>query len=105
MLDRLTVPKTARELRVTQDGVVVLSKGSVTHSLTIGTELGQAKAKLKTLDRDFQEQLTKLARERRTVYLTVGHGELNETSRGPSGSMARSGTIAKQLLQRQNLVV
>jgi hypothetical protein len=105
MLDRLVVPKTARDLRVTQDGVIVLSKGSVTHSITVGTELDQAKAKLKTLDRDFQEQLTKLARERRTVYVTVGHGELNETSRGPSGTMTRSGSIAKQLLQRQNLVV
>ncbi|HVR21099.1 MAG TPA: Gldg family protein, partial [Polyangiaceae bacterium] len=103
--DRLVVPKTARDLRVTQDGVIVLSKGSVTHSLTIGTELEQAKAKLKTLDRDFQEQLTKLARERRTVYMTVGHGELNETSRGPTGTTTRSGSIAKQLLQRQNLVV
>ncbi|HEX6276539.1 MAG TPA: Gldg family protein [Polyangiaceae bacterium] len=105
MLDRLAVPKTARDLRVTQDGVIVLSKGGVTHSITLGTELDQAKAKLKTLDRDFQEQLTKLAHERRTVYVTVGHGELNETSRGPSGTMTRSGSIAKQLLQRQNLVV
>jgi hypothetical protein len=103
--DRLMVPKTARDLRVTQDGVIVLSKGSVTHSVTIGTQLDQAKTKLKTLDREFQEQLTKLARERRTVYLSVGHGELNETARGPSGSMNRSGSIAKQLLQRQNLVV
>ena len=105
VLDRLMVPKTARDLRVTQDGVIALSKGGVTHTLTIGTEIDQAKGKLKTLDRDFQEQLTKLARDRRTVYVTVGHGELNETSRGPSGSMARSGSIAKQLLQRQNLVV
>jgi hypothetical protein len=103
--DRLIAPKTARELRVSQDGVIVLSKGSVTHSLTIGTELEQAKVKLKTLDRDFQEQLTKLARERRTVYVTVGHGELNETPRGPSGMTVRSGSIVKQLLQRQNLVV
>jgi hypothetical protein len=103
--DRLTVPKLAREMRVTQDGVIVLSKGTVTHSLTIGTELDQAKSKLKTLDRDFQEQLTKLARERRTVYMTVGHGEINETPRGPSGMTTRSGGIAKQILQRQNLVV
>jgi hypothetical protein len=105
VLDRLMVPKTARDLRVQTDGVIVLSKGSVTHSLTVGTEFEQAKAKLKTLDRDFQEQLTKLARERRTVYLTVGHGELNETPRGPEGSMTRSGSFAKLILQRMNLVV
>ncbi|MEZ4227125.1 MAG: Gldg family protein [Polyangiaceae bacterium] len=101
--DRLLIPKKARELRATQDGVVVLSKGGVTESLNIGTDERNARPKLKTLDRDFQEKLLKLVRSRRTVYLTVGHGELNEQSSGESNG--RSLRIVRTLLQKQNYLV
>ncbi len=104
--DRLLAPKLARDLRATQDGMLVLSRGTTTQSIVIGTELAQAKTKLKTLDRDFQEQLTKLARARRTAYLTVGHGELNDSPRSQPGTPGvRSASIARTLLQRQNYLV
>jgi hypothetical protein len=104
--DRLLAPKLAKELRATQDGVVILARGSTTQVIVVGTELESAKAKLKVLDRDFQEQLTKLAKSRRTAYLTVGHGELNEAkTSGADDPSARSGTILRTLLQRQNYVV
>ena len=104
--DRLLSPKLARDLRATQDGVLILSRGSTTQTIVVGTELETAKGKLKTLDRDFQEQLTKLARSRRTAYLTVGHGELAETkSSGSEDPTARSGSILRTLLQRQNYLV
>jgi hypothetical protein len=84
----------------------VLSRGGVTHTLSIGTELEPARAKLKTLDRDFQEQLLKLARSRKTAYLTVGHGELNDAPRGKSSdNPARSANVVRTLLQRQNYSV
>jgi hypothetical protein len=104
--DRLLAPKLARELKATQDGVLILSRGSTTQSIVIGTELENSKSKLKTLDRDFQEQLTKLAKARRTAYITVGHGEISETK--ASGTMdptMRSGSIVRTLLQRQNYLV
>jgi hypothetical protein len=103
--DRLLVPKLARELRATQDGAIVLSRGTSTQTLQIGTELEKSKAKLKTLDRDFQEQLTKLAKARRTAYLTVGHGELNDGKASPGSEMPRSATVVRTLLQRQNYLV
>jgi hypothetical protein len=104
--DRLLAPKLAKEMRATQDGAIVLSRGGTTQTIVVGTELDKAKAKLKTLDRDFQEQLTKLAKARRTAYLTVGHGELNDTPRSTGGGpAARSGSIARTLLQRQNYIV
>jgi hypothetical protein len=104
--DRLLAPKLAKEMRATQDGAIVLSRGGTTQTIVVGTELDKAKAKLKTLDRDFQEQLTKLAKARRTAYLTVGHGELNDTPRSTGGGPAvRSGSIARTLLQRQNYIV
>jgi hypothetical protein len=106
MQDRLLAPKLAKELRATQDGVLVLSRGGTTQNVVIGVELAAAKAKLKTLDRDFQEQLTKLARTRRTAYLTVGHGEVNESKgAGTDDPFARSGSILRTLLQRQNYLV
>jgi hypothetical protein len=103
--DRLLVPKLAKELRATQDGVIVLSRGGVNHTLSIGTELESARAKLKTLDRDFQEQLLKLARSRKTAYLTVGHGELNDAPRGKSSDEGRTATGVRTILQHQNYTV
>lgn len=101
--DRLLVPKRARDLKATQDGVIVLAKGSVTETLTIGTDEKNARPKLKTLDRDFQEKLLKIVRARRVAYLTVGHGELNDTSQGEDSQ--RAVRIARTILQKQNYLV
>jgi hypothetical protein len=103
--DRLLAPKLAKELRATQDGVVILSKGSSTYTLTIGADLEAARAKLKTLDRDFQEQLLKAVRSHKTVYFTVGHGEINDAPKGGADNEGRTGNIAKMLLQKQNVTV
>lgn len=104
--DRLLAPKLAKELRATQDGVIILERGSTTQQISVGTELEAAKQKLKVLDRDFQEQLTKLSKSRRTVYLTVGHGELNESKTSAmEDPNARSATVVRTLLQRQNYTV
>lgn len=103
--DRLLVPKLAKELRVTQDGVIILSRGGVNQTLNVGAELEKARGNLKTLDRDFQEQLVKIARARRTAYLTVGHGELNDSARARSDAPARSAQVIRTLLQKQNFVV
>ncbi len=103
--DRLMAPKLAKDLRATQDGVVILSKGSATFTLNIGVELEQARAKLKTLDRDFQEQLIKAVRSRKTVYFTVGHGELNDAPSGEADKEGRTASLAKMLLQKQNVTV
>jgi hypothetical protein len=104
--DRLLAPKLARELRATQDGAIVLSRGTTTQTIQIGTELDKAKAKLKTLDRDFQEQLTKIAKSRRTAYFTVGHGELNDSGKASGADgLVRSATVVRTLLQRQNYLV
>ncbi|HVY27103.1 MAG TPA: Gldg family protein [Polyangiaceae bacterium] len=103
--DRLLSPKLAKELRATQDGVIILSKGTVTYTLTIGTEMEAARPKLLTLDRDFQEQLLKAVRSHKTVYFTVGHGEINDPPRGTAEADGRTANIAKLLLQKQNVTV
>jgi hypothetical protein len=103
VVDRLLEPKRARELRATQDGVIVLSRGTVTETLNIGTDPKLARPKLKTLDRDFQERLLKLVRSRRVAYLSVGHGELNDTGRAEDKD--RAVRIARTLLEKQNYMV
>jgi len=103
--DRLLVPKLSKELRAVQDGVIVLSRGTQTQSLSIGTELEAARPKLKTLDRDFQEQLLKILKTRRTAYLTVGHGEINDQARGGTTEEGRTAQIIRQLIQRQNFTI
>src|SRR5262249_40047387 len=68
----------------------------------------EAGKNLKTLDKDFQERVYKLLRERRTVYLTVGHGEINDTENLPQKEQeaeGRSANILRQLLGKQNYTV
>ena len=103
--DRLLAPKLSKELRATQDGVIILARGSVTYTVNLGTDIEQARPKLKTLDRDMKEQLLKLARARLTAYVTVGHGELNDAPKGKSEETGHSAGIARTLLQKQNFTV
>jgi hypothetical protein len=79
--DRFLVPKLARELGARQDGVIVLQRDKVKERLIIGIELKEARPKLRTLDRDFQQRLLKFVRSQRVAYLTTGHGELNDRPR------------------------
>ena len=103
--DRLLSPKLAKELHANQDGVIILARGSVTYTITLGTEIEAARPKLKTLDRDIKEQLLKLARAHLTAYLTVGHGELNDAAKGSTDEASRSAGIARTLLQKQNFTL
>jgi len=102
--DRLLSPKLAKELRATQDGVIIFSKGSVNYTVTLGTDIEAARPKLKTLDKDVKEQLLKLARARLTAYMTIGHGELNDAGKAKEDP-ARSASIARALLQKQDLTL
>lgn len=90
--DRLAAPELAEEHRVTEDGTIVLAAGDRTEQITLPTELRQARRRLRGFDEDVRRALMRVAREQRTVYLTVGHGELNDPdSDGPfAGTPLRS---------------
>ena len=102
--DRLLVPALAKELKVTQDGVLVLQRGTSKETMTIGAEMKTAQAKLKTLDADFQKTLLKVLRSQRVAYFTVGHGELNELT-GDAAKDGRTSKSVKRLLESQNYLV
>jgi hypothetical protein len=100
--DRLLEPNLAKDWKVTQDGVLVVARGPTEETLLFGIDMESARAKLKTLDADFQKSLLKVSRETRTVYFTTGHGELNESTDASEGRTASS---AKRLLESQNYTV
>ncbi len=102
--DRLAEPKLSRELRITQDGTIALTLGKAHETLRIGDDITKAREKLRSLDGDFQEKLLKLVRSRRVAYLTVGHGEIND-SRGRAKLATREASVVKELLRRQNFTL
>ena len=89
--DRLLFPQLAKDMKADADGVIVIGHSLGRQSLTFGTDINTARAKLKTLDADFQKALAATMREKRTAYFTVGHGELNDTQPSPEnrGTPAR----------------
>jgi hypothetical protein len=74
-LDHALEPVKAKELGVSGNGTILLKKGGRKESLFIGTEVEKAKSQLRGLDGEVQKRLLQVARSRRTVYLTAGHGE------------------------------
>lgn len=80
--DRLASPVLAEEHRVTEDGTIILAAGDRTERITLSTEMREARRRLRGLDEDVRRALMRVAREQRTVYLTVGHGELNDPESG-----------------------
>jgi hypothetical protein len=104
--DRLLEPKLAEKHRVSKDGTIVLSSGDKRETLTLATEMDTARTRLRTLDQDVQKSLLKLTRERHKVFLTTGHGEINDPPTGPAAIAERAGAKDfKKLLELQNYTV
>ncbi len=101
--DRLLAPQVAKDKKVSNDGVIILTRGESREQITIGAEMKTAGSKLKNLDQDFQKSLIRVIRESRIAYVTIGHGEINESS--GDKEEGRTGKVLKQLLETQNYVV
>lgn len=97
--DRLMEPQLARDWKVAQDGVLIVARGATDDTMPIGTDMEAARAKLKTLDQDFQKSLIKVSRDTRTAYMTTGHGEVNE---GGDPAEGRTSTGIRKLFESQN---
>ncbi|AUX44046.1 ABC transporter [Sorangium cellulosum] len=104
MQDRLLVPALAKEAKVTQDGVIVLSRDGSRETVTVGADMKTAGAKLKSIDADFQKALLKVIRTQRIAYMTVGHGEMNEAA-GQAAAEGRTAKNLRKLLESQNYQV
>ncbi|MBI4538930.1 MAG: Gldg family protein [Gemmatimonadetes bacterium] len=102
--DRLVSPRLALEHQVTEDGTIILLKGDRRERISLPAELPSARSRLRRLDREVQTLVMTMLRERRTAYLSVGHGEANDPeSRGPLAAGGLAGVNAlKEILHLLN---
>lgn len=75
LFDKDLNPKEAEKLKVSRNGVVILSMGDRSETINIGLTLTAARPVLRKLDASFQEAFYKLTAKKRVAYLTSGHGE------------------------------
>jgi hypothetical protein len=77
LVDQALEPELAETLKVRENGFVAMSTDGSDAKLKVDTDIDRAKRDLKRLDGNIYEQLVKITREKRTLYVTAGHGEAN----------------------------
>ncbi|MEQ1503730.1 MAG: Gldg family protein [Myxococcota bacterium] len=103
VIDQAFDPKLAEELKVRENGQIVLKQGDSNEKFKIDTDLDKAKRDLKKLDSLVQKNLIKLTRGARTVYFLVGHGEANW--RDNDNPFRKIQIFKKDVLEAQNFKV
>ncbi len=78
VLDQALEPTRAGELGARENGVLFLLRGGDQRRIELDVDYERAKRSLGSLDREFLEALLEIGRERRTLYVTAGHGERGE---------------------------
>ncbi len=78
VLDQALEPTRAAELGARENGVLFVLRGGDQRRIELDVDYERAKRRLGALDREFQEALLEIGRERRTLYVTAGHGERGE---------------------------
>jgi len=104
VVDQALDPKRAEELKVRDNGQVVLIEGDNNEKFKIDTDMDKAKRDLRKLDSLVQKHLMKLTRGPKTVYFLVGHGEASwrETAENP---LRKISVYKKDILESQNYKV
>lgn len=97
VMDQNMDPELAKAWKVKDNGTIVFVKGEgedeQTESIKLDDDIDKARKDLRKLDSKVQTALLKIAREKRTVYFTVGHEELywkNATNDLTNIAMAKS---------------
>ncbi len=103
VVDQALDPKRAEELKVRDNGQVVLVQGDNNEKFKIDTDMDKAKRDLRKLDSLVQKHLLKLTRGPKTVYFLVGHGEANW--RDTDDPLRKINLFKKDVLESQNYKV
>jgi hypothetical protein len=103
-LDQALEPAKSKELGVTNNGSIVFQKGARKETLFISTELEKARPQLRGLDGEVQKRLLQVAKSKRTIYFTAGHGERTQEPLGRDSQRATIDLMVKAL-QDQNFEV
>ncbi len=104
LFDQALDPKRAQELGVSGNGTIVVAQGKRKELLGMGTELEKARSQLRSLDKEFQKRLLKVAKERRTLYFTTGHGERGADRADPTDQRWTIRTL-REVFEQQNYEV
>jgi hypothetical protein len=100
ILDHALEPVRAKEFGVSGNGVIVVSKGARHESIYLGTELEKAKTQLRGLDQDVQKRLLMVAKTKKTIYLTAGHGERTQEPLGGADQRAAIALLYGELKEQ-----
>lgn len=100
--DRLLSAALAKQFKVNEDGVVIVAYGDKNESIKFTVDIQgkrdrTARTQLRELDSKVNAAMMKVVRARRTVYLTVGHGEFNDTESEWTRMGMRSGEFKRRL--------
>lgn len=76
-VDQALDPQLSEELKIRDNGHVVMRRGEATEKFRLNTDIDRAKRELRKLDSTVQQHLMKLTRGQRVVYFLQGHGEAN----------------------------
>ena len=82
--DQALDPKKAKDLGVTGNGTLVVARGARRELMPVGLEMDKSRSQLRSFDQEFQKRLLALAKARRTVYFTTGHGERSSDKAEPT---------------------
>jgi ABC-type uncharacterized transport system len=112
--DRLAETGLATKYKVGKDGVVVIARGEgdkeKNYTIELETDYEKARratgsgAKLRNFDKEVNQLLMKLVREKRKAYLTVGHGEFTHPESLPAEMkhLERKGADFKKVMGALN---
>jgi hypothetical protein len=115
--DRMAETGLATKFKVGKDGVVVIARGEGDkekhYTIELETDYEKARratgsnAKLRNFDKEVNQILMKLVRDKRKAYLTVGHGEFThgESLPGEMKHLERKGSEFKKVLGALNYEV
>jgi hypothetical protein len=91
----------ARELGVSVNGSVVVSRGARKEVFVAGLDIEQARGELRALDAEISKRLAAVARPRQILYFTSGHGERVEQNPDPIDARGTV-RVLRELLRAQN---
>jgi len=105
-LDRDMHPAQAKEMRARKNGVVILTKGDDHEQVRLDVDAKKARSKLKKLDDNVQQKLSKVSREQRVAYIVTGHGERSVSPKAEDpGGMGSGVKGVKEILKQLNYKV
>jgi multisubunit Na+/H+ antiporter MnhB subunit len=98
--DHAIHPAKARELGVSGNGVVVVSRDALREQIAVPLQLESARSQLRVLDQEVHKRIIGVSRPDRKVYFTQGHDERGYEAAGETDQRATV-RLLKELLTDQ----